>query len=190
MNTIIGTKLTTVPTPPKMPTLTRERNAGDTPQRPNAPSHTPVSQFIPDSIHPCTGAPSTSIDSQMTREMTTAKIGRAVYFPVSTLSMLRLRRYSLLSRGLTTVRAQRRFMKVKRMSAMAAQRSRPRSSSIWRIMCSTISFSFSDRSSFAVTSASPSISLLAAKRMGRPARLAWSSTRCIMPWMQRWTAPP
>ena len=54
----------------------------------------------------------------------------AVHLPVSILSMARLRWYSLLSLGFTTVLEQRRLMNVKRISAMAAARSSPRSSSI------------------------------------------------------------
>ena len=73
--------------------------------------------------------------------------GRAVYLPVSTLSMRRLRRCSLLSRGFMTHSAQIFSMNEKRISAIAALRSRPRSFSIWTMICSSASFSFSSSSS-------------------------------------------
>ena len=76
------------------------------------------------------------------------------------------------------------------MSAMAAQRSSPRSSSIWHRMCSTVCCSLSVSASACITLGSPSISLPAAKRTGMPALCAWSSVRCMMACRQRCTAPP
>ena len=52
------------------------------------------------------------------------KAGTAVYFPVRIVSILRLRSCSLLSFGLITVAATHFSIKAKRISAMAAARSR------------------------------------------------------------------
>ena len=54
-------------------------------------------------------------------------------------------------------------------------------SSIWQMMCSSISFSFSESLRASSTSGSPSTSLPAANLAGIPASLAWSSIRCIIP---------
>ena len=81
-------------------------------------------------------------------------------------------------------------MNEKRMSAIAACLSRPRSCSIWVMICSIISSSFPVRFSILMISSSPSTILLAAKRTGMSASFAWSSIRCMMPWRQRCTAPP
>ena len=75
-------------------------------------------------------------------------------------------------------------------SAIAAARSRPRSSSICTMRCSRVSFSFCESFKASMTMASPSMSLEAAKRTGMSARWAWSSMRCMMLWRQRCTAPP
>ena len=69
-------------------------------------------------------------------------IGIAVYLPVSSVSIFRLRMSSLLSRGLVTHSAQTRWIYVKRISAMAALRSSPRSFSICITICSIIFSSF------------------------------------------------
>ena len=47
-----GTKLITVPTPEKMPSRTRERTAGDTPQVSKAESHMPDRAEMPLSSRP------------------------------------------------------------------------------------------------------------------------------------------
>ena len=70
------------------------------------------------------------------------KHGIAVYFPVSIRSSFRLRICSLLSFGFTTVLSQTFSIKENRISAMAALRSSPRSFSICKIICSSISISF------------------------------------------------
>ena len=75
------------------------------------------------------------------------------------------------------------------MSASAASRSVPSSRSISATLCSTMSFSFSESASRSIIGASPSTSLVAAKRGGTPMRSAWSSTRWATAWMQRCTAP-
>ena len=142
---MMGTKLSTEPTPPKMPSTTSERTGSLTSQRTKASSTTPPSQSMPAASKSCSHRPMTSNVSQKTSAMMAMKAGMAVHLPVRVRSILRLRRYSLLSLGLDTVCAHRRPMKEKRMSAMAAWRSRPRSSSIWTMMCSTISFSFCSR---------------------------------------------
>ena len=108
---MMGTKLNTLPTPPKMASTTSDTTAGLT-----SAARIPFSQRLPRAVMPvssqsCNGAPSTSMLSQMTRHMMTTNTGSAVHRPVSTLSMRRLRRYSLLTRGFTTVCAQSFLMK-------------------------------------------------------------------------------
>ena len=93
-------------------------------------------------------------------------IGIAVYFPVRSLSIFLLRLCSLLSFGFTTVFEHKSDIKENLISAIAAARSRPRSASICKIMCSIVSFSFCVSLSFSSISLSPSIILLAAKRTG------------------------
>ena len=104
--------------------------------------------------------------------------------------MRTLRACSRLSRGLTTDDAQTFWIKLKRMSAIAAARSSPRSFSIWQMICSSVSFSFWSSPSRSSTRLSPSASLLAAKRTGMPACSAWSSIRLMIACRQRCTAPP
>ena len=87
-------------------------------------------------------APTTLNVSQNTSAMMATNAGMAVNVPVSNLSSAMLRACSRLSRGLTTHSSHTFPMKANRMSAMAAARSRPRSASIWRTMCSSMSFSF------------------------------------------------
>ena len=170
--TMIGRKLSTEPTPPKMPSTTSERTAGLTPQRSSAAATPSPSAPMPASSHSCSGAPSTSMVSQITSAITIRKIGMAVHFPVRTLSILRLRLYSLLCFGLTTVFSQSLWIKLYRISAMAAARSSPRSASISQIMCSMASLSFWSSLRASSTRLSPSTSLLAAKRTGMPAAAA------------------
>ena len=134
-------------------------------------------------------APTTLNVSQNTSAMMATNAGMAVNGPVSSLSMAVLRACSRLSPGFTTVRSHTRPMKPNRMSAMAAERSSPRSASIWLMMCSSASFSFWSRSSRSSTNRSPSASLLAANRGGIPARSAWSSMSAMMPCRHRCTAP-
>ena len=115
--------------------------------------------------------------------------GIAVYFPVKTLSIFLLRILSLLSLGLTTVCLHILSINEKRIFAKAACLSMPLSFSIWIIICSIISFSFWSKWSRSITSWSPSIILLAAKRIGTSFLWAWSSIKCIIEWMPLWTAP-
>ena len=128
-----------------------------------------VSQSIPDSKRPWSQAPMTLKVSQNIRAMIQTKAGIAVYLPVRNLSALRLLSCSLLSLGLTTVAAQSLCIKSNLMSAIAADRSRPLSASIWLIICSMISFSFSLRFRALRTLSSPSANLLAANLKGIPA---------------------
>ena len=100
--------------------------------------------------------------SQNTTTMMPMKNGMAVKRPVSTRSTRTERSCSRLSCGFLTQRAQMASMNEKRMSARAARRSEPDSSSIWEMMCSTPSSSFFSRPSALVTSSSPSMSLVAA----------------------------
>ena len=78
----------------------------------------------------CSDAPITWKVRKKTAAIIPAKHGRAVYFPVSTRSIFVLRTCSRLSFGFTTVSRQTFSIKLKRISAIAAARSRPRSVSI------------------------------------------------------------
>ena len=85
--------------------------------------------------------------SQNTSAMMPMKQGSAVNRPVSTRSMATLRLCSRLSPGFTTVSAQSFSIKVKRISARAASRSRPVSLSSSVMVWSSSSFSFWSRRS-------------------------------------------
>ena len=188
--TITGKKLSTLPTPLKIPSITREWSTSFTFQAVSSWSTAFVRLVIPISRRSESPFPITPKVSQKTRAIIPAKHGMAVYLPVSILSIFWLRRCSLLSWGLTTVSSQTFSIKSKRMCAMAAERSRPLSASICFTICSKVSFSFWSSFSFSRISSSPSASLLAAKRTGMSAFWAWSSIRCIIPWRHLWTAPP
>ena len=170
--TMIGRKLSTLPTPWKMPSITRSWIVWFTFAAVSAWSTSTVSASMPCSSRPCSHAPITLNVSQNTSPMMAMKAGMAVYLPVRKRSIFRERSVSRLSCGLRTAAAQTRPMKSKRMSAMAALRSSFRSVSIWRMMWSSISCSFSSSCSCRSTRSSPSMSLLAAKRTGRPYRSA------------------
>ena len=136
-----------------------------------------------------TGKTSIAIDTILNQK-SNYEAGKPVYLPVKISSILRLLSLSLLSCGLTTVSLTNLLIKVKRISAIAAVRSKPLSSSICEMICSIISFSFVSRSKAASTLASPSTNLLAAKRNGIPALCAWSSIKCMMACKHLCTAPP
>ena len=138
----------------------------------------------------CPQAPNTLKVKKNTKAMIMIKAGKPVYLPVKISSILRLLSLSLLSCGFTTVSFTNLLIKVKRISAIAAVRSNPLSSSICEMICSIISFSFVSRSKAASTLVSPSTSLLAAKRTGIPALFAWSSIKCMMACKHLCTAPP
>ncbi len=148
-----------------------------------------VSHVIPASSTPCIHAPITLNVSQNTSAIIPTNAGTAVYFPVKNWSILRLASRSLLSLGLITVSSTKLWIKVNRISAIAAARSSPRSSSIWYIIWSSISCSFCDKSNASSIPVSPSTSFVAAKRTGSPARTAWSSIKWIIPCRHLCTAP-
>ncbi len=179
--TIVGRKLSTLPTPLKIPSITSDCSTLFTLPASIAMEAASVSAPMNISKRPDSHAPTTLNVSQNTAAIIITKVGRAVYFPVKIRSIAALRTCSLLSCGLTTVSLQILLIKEKRMSAMAAARSSPRSFSIWQIICSNVSCSFRSRQSRSSTRVSPSASLAAAKRTGIFAADAWSSIRCIIP---------
>ena len=186
---MVGRKLSTLPTPLNTSSMMSDCSTSFTCAAASPDATTSVSAVIPPSSSSDSHAPTTLNVSQNTSAMMATNAGMAVKGPVSSLSMRVLRACSRLSVGFTTVCSHTRPMKLNRMSAMAAARSRPRSASIWQMMCSSASFSFWSRSSRSSTSWSPSASLLAANRGGMPARSAWSSMSAMMLCRQRWTAP-
>ena len=109
--TMMGRKLSTDPTPPKIPSTTSERTASLTSHLARAAPTLSDRASMPWSSHSCSGAPRTSIVSHITSAIITRKIGSAVHFPVRMRSILRLRLYSLLSEGFTTDLEQTFFMK-------------------------------------------------------------------------------
>ena len=177
---MVGRKLSTLPTPLNTPSMTSDCSTSFTCAAASPDATTSVSAEMPASSSSDSHAPTTLNVSQNTSAMMATNAGMAVNGPVSSLSMAVLRACSRLSPGFTTVRSHTRPMKPNRMSAMAAERSSPRSASIWLMMCSSASFSFWSRSSRSSTNRSPSASLLAANRGGIPARSAWSSMSAMM----------
>ena len=117
---MMGMKLSTEPTPPKIPSTTSERTGSLTPPRTKAASTRAPSPSMQASRRFCSQRPMTSKVSQKISAMMARKAGMAVHLPVRVRSIFRLRLYSLLSCGLETVCAHRRPMNEKRMSAMAA----------------------------------------------------------------------
>ena len=190
MVTMIGAMGSTVPMALKMPPITRECSTGFTPAAVRPTSAAAVSASTPAATRFCSARPTTLNVRKNTAPMMSTNMGMAVYLPVSTRSILRLRSSSREACGFTTAADTIFSINEKRMSAMAAARSRPRSSSIWCTMCSTASSSFLSSARASLTWASPSTSFDAAKRTGMFARMAWSSIRCMIACRQRCTAPP
>ena len=164
--TIIGRKLNTLPTPANTPSIISPCRSSLTPTFVRKASAACVTASTPFSRSPCKKAPITLNVSQNTSPIIRINIGIAVYLPVSMRSILRLRICSLLSCGFITVFLHMLDINEKRISAIAALRSSPRSFSSCITMCSSVSCSFSSSSSCSSISLSPSISLLAAKRSG------------------------
>ena len=162
----------TLPTPAHTPSTTSEHTVGFTcaPSRPAAmPS---VAASTRNDMPSDSQAPGPTNVSVKMSAMSAKKHGMPVKRPVRTLSAARLRLCSRLSCGRTTVRAQRSSRKEKRMSARAASRSSPESRSM-----ASMSWPIAARLSAGIaraasTGASPSMSLVAAKRVGSPAFLA------------------
>ena len=101
--TMIGRKLSTLPTPVKMPSMTNECTAALTFQLVRAVSTTPVRASMPISMRFWKNRPMTLKVRKNTRPMMAIKAGMAVYLPVRNLSMWLERSCSLLSWGFTTV---------------------------------------------------------------------------------------
>ena len=160
--TMIGRNEMTVPTPVITPSMTSEWITGFTSAAVSAASMAPEAASTPVAMRSERLPPMRSNVSQNTTIMMPTKHGIAVKRPVSTRSMRAERSCSRLSCGFLTQRAQMDSMNEKRMSARAARRSEPDSSSIWEMMCSTASSSFFSRPSALMTSSSPSMSLVAA----------------------------
>ena len=140
--TIIGRKLSTLPTPLKIPSMISDCRTSFTPAAIMPCCTRLVSQPIPISSRLESAAPITLKVSQNTAAIMAMNTGIAVYLPVSTLSIRALLACSLLSWGLMTVCLHTLLIKANRISAMAAARSRPLSFSICCIICSRVSFSF------------------------------------------------
>ncbi len=188
--TMIGRNERTLPTPAKMPLMIRFRTAGVTCHASSPRSVSFPSASIPISKRFWKNAPITLKESQNTSPMIRTNSGIAVKRPVSTRSILRLRRCPLLSAGRINASAQTLLMKRNRMSAIAAERSSPRSVSIWVIICSRVSCSLASSFRAFKMISSPSASLDAANRTGIPASFAWSSIRWLMLCRHLCTAPP
>ena len=127
---MIGRKLKTLPTPVNIPSITKDRITSLTFQLSKQASILSVRNPIPDSKRSCNHAPITLKVSQNMIPMIPINAGIAVYLPVRKASNFSLLCLSLLSLGLTTDAATSFFIKEKRISAIAADLSIPRSSSI------------------------------------------------------------
>ena len=189
MVTTIGVMGTIVDTALRAPSTMSECRTGLAPAAVRPSSASVTRESTPSATSCCRKAPMTLKVRTNTAPMMSTKSGSAVHLPVSRRSMRRLVSRSRLSRGLTTAAETMRSMNEKRMSAIAAARSSPRSCSIWETMRSTVSSSAWSRPRAEAVSSSPSTNFVAAKRTGTLARSAWSSTRCMIAWRQRWRAP-
>ena len=94
---MMGTKLSTEPTPPKIASTTNDRTGSLTSQRTKAASTAAPRPSIPAASRFCSQRPITSKVSQKISAMMAMKAGMAVHLPVRVRSILRLRLYSLLS---------------------------------------------------------------------------------------------
>ena len=129
--TMIGRKLRTLPTPSKMPSMIRLCSTLLTCPAVSAASTTLVNAPIPASSSSCSHRPITLKVRKQTSPIITMNIGIAVYFPVRTLSILWLLALPLFTFGLITHSSHAFMIKSKRMSAIAAFLSSPRSFSSW-----------------------------------------------------------
>ena len=172
-----GRNVSTLPTPAKIPSMTRLWTMGFIPYAVRARSASEVNESIPRASKSDSAEPITPNVSQNTRNITPKNTGSAVYFPVRTLSIAMLRRCSRLSCALTTESDTTLSMKSYLIAARAAFLSSPLSSSISTMQCSRSSRSFSSSSSLSSMSGSPSISFDVQNLAGSPARSAWSSMR-------------
>ena len=175
--TMVGKKLSTLPTPAQMPSTTRPWTTGLMSQAVRPASIRSVTQPTPSSIRSDRVPPMTVKVKTNTRAMIPKKQGMAVNLPVSTRSMDMLRLCSLLSWGRTTVFLHRVSRKRKRILAMAASRSRPVSCSMTDTICrKACCFSGFKGTIFSIR-ASCSTSLVVANRTGSPARRMSASKR-------------
>ena len=170
--TMIGRKLSTLPTPLKIPSIISDWRTSFTPVAIMPRCTCSVSQPIPISSRLESAAPITLKVSQNTAAIMAINTGIAVYLPVSTLSIRALLACSLLSCGLITVWSHILLIKENLISAIAAARSSPLSFSIYLMICSRVSFSFSSSLSLSRIRESPSASLAAANLTGMSFSLA------------------
>ena len=164
----MGKKLSTLPTPAKMPSTTRLFTTGLMPYAVNPRSTSAVNASIPEVNSVESELPMTLNVNQNTRNITPKNTGNAVYFPVRILSIFTLLRCSLLSWLFTTEASTTPSINVYRISASASLRSNRVSCSISSTLCSMSSSSFWSSSSRSDSEGSPSINLVAQKRGETP----------------------
>lgn len=124
---IIGRKLNTLPTPVKIPSITRECITGLTSVDLKIPSTRFPNLSIPISRRLWSLAPITLKVRKNTSPIIRMKEGIAVYLPVRILSIRLLLLCDLLSLAFTTVSSHTLLINLKRISAIAADLSSPRS---------------------------------------------------------------
>ena len=163
--------------PSNMPSIIRLCIASFTDAVVNDRSTKSVTALTPISVNSCKNAPITSNVSQNTSPIIHIKVGIAVYFPVSTVSIFLLRICSLLSSGFITVFSHSFIINEKRISAIEALLSRPLSFSICTTICSIVSFSFWSSFKLDIISSSPSTIFDAENLSGKSACSAWWSIR-------------
>ena len=130
MTTMIGMNESTVPTPSKIPSMTSDLMTELTFHTSKACATTASSADIPLASRFCRNAPTTLNVSQKMTHIMPINAGIPVYFPVRKRSIRSERFCSLLTCGFTTHLLTSFSIKSNRISAMAAARSSPRSSSI------------------------------------------------------------
>ena len=178
-----------LPTPAKTPSITSDCTTGFTPAAASAAATASVTHATPSSMRPCSQAPSQPKVIQNTSPMMSRNAGNAVKRPVEdAVDGDRALVLAALA-GLDHAGAAHGPDEREAHVGEREKRSVPDSSSICEMMCSSASSSLASSPRAPRTSSSPSTSLVAAKRGGSPACLAWSSTRCMTAWMQRCSAP-
>ena len=177
--TMVGRKLSTLPTPPQIPSITRERTTGLISATTNSLSSNATTASTPMVIKSESSAPIKLNVIVNINAIIPIKHGIAVYLPVKIRSIAILRLCSLLSRGRTTVFSHRDSINENRISANAASRSSPVSFSITDTRCSNAVCFSRVRHSFSAIRWSCSTSFVAAKRRGSPFSFASNSRVCI-----------
>ena len=176
--TIVGSRLSTLPTPLQTPSITREWTTGLTCAFPSRASSRAITLSIPIPIRSDSAAPIKLNVITNTSAMIPIKQGMAVYFPVKIRSMAILRLCSLLSWGRTTAFTHKASINENLILARAASRSSPVSISKTDTRFSNMSPFSDEMESFFFIRRSFSTIFVTAKRTGIPFFFASGSNIC------------